>query len=102
MNEFSKCAHNFTVFNLILYSLSNCTCLFNLLLIFFFLGTAYSQYLADSVNRKNSYSQRGVGEGSMDGILIDAGCSSFQFDSPVRGFSLSRDGPLDMRMDADR
>lgn len=33
-----------------------------------------------------------------DGILIDCGCSSMQFDTPERGFSISRDGPLDMRM----
>ncbi|KAJ8334023.1 hypothetical protein SKAU_G00413420, partial [Synaphobranchus kaupii] len=47
-------------------------------------------------------SQHGVGPGSLDGVLLDAGCSSMQFDCPERGFSLSRDGPLDMRMDGDR
>ncbi|KAM4723152.1 12S rRNA N(4)-cytidine methyltransferase METTL15 [Rhinophrynus dorsalis] len=44
----------------------------------------------------------GVEPGSVDGVLIDAGCSSMQFDTPERGFSLSKDGPLDMRMDFDR
>ncbi|XP_067004603.1 probable methyltransferase-like protein 15 homolog [Anabrus simplex] len=39
---------------------------------------------------------------SIDGILFDSGCSSMQFDSPERGFSLNKDGPLDMRMDGHR
>ncbi|MCW5876645.1 MAG: 16S rRNA (cytosine(1402)-N(4))-methyltransferase RsmH [Anaerolineales bacterium] len=40
-----------------------------------------------------------LGWGRVDGILLDLGASSLQFDDAGRGFSFQQPGPLDMRFD---
>ncbi len=54
-------------------------------------------YLAQASHATLSEQLAFLGWEAVDGILLDLGASSMQFDDPARGFSFLQDGPLDMR-----
>ncbi len=57
----------------------------------------FSFYQTDFENIEETIKK--AGKVRVDGVLLDLGVSSIQLDSPERGFSFNREGPLDMRMD---
>jgi len=60
-------------------------------------GEQVSRIHGNFADMKELCGQIGVTE--VDGVLLDLGVSSPQFDVAERGFSFAKDGPLDMRMD---
>lgn len=64
------------------------------------IGNNFTLIHANFVNLKKNLAQLQVNE--VDGILFDLGVSSYQFDTPERGFSYQYDHYLDMRMNQEQ
>lgn len=65
-------------------------------------GERLKQY-PQSIRVRGNFAQMGEiakaqGMEVVDGVLLDIGVSSYQLDTPERGFSYHHDAPLDMRM----
>ena len=61
------------------------------------IGNIFKLYHADYSEIDEVLRQAGTDK--VNGVLLDLGSSSLQFDQAERGFSFSKEGPLDMRMD---
>lgn len=59
-------------------------------------GTNFTPLRGNFANLPQLLADAGIGK--VDGILVDIGVSSWQLDEAARGFSFSKEGPLDMRM----
>lgn len=59
-------------------------------------GDSFCAIHGNYKNIEGYLSERGID--LVDGILVDLGISSYQIDTPQRGFSYNNDAPLDMRM----
>lgn len=70
------------------------------------LSEAYPERLIPLLGRFSElpklFNDRRVKANSIDGMLFDFGCSSMQFDEANRGFAISKNSRLDMRMDQNR
>ena len=65
-------------------------------------GERLKSYDCSIIVRGNFSEMKGLaaahGITELDGVLLDIGVSSYQLDTPERGFSYHHDAPLDMRM----
>ncbi len=61
------------------------------------IGNSFKLYHTDYTDLSNILNELKISK--INGILLDLGISSFQLDSPERGFSFNKEGSLDMRMD---